>query len=163
VTIRTESRFKAFQFFTQVSFLLSTTMAMRYVHCACLTLPHTTVTRSRTCNTLGRIHGKAAAAATLPMLHNDAEIKGRYRPAFSILPPPPHAAVNRIARLKRVLDSESDKNRYEACQDIFGQFIHKIKIVDIVSNASAGNPAATAGTHELGPIEKGIEAAILQM
>ena len=63
---------------------------------------------------------------------------------------------------------ESDKNRYEACQDTIGQFIHKIKIVDIVSDASAGIPAATekhkpSGTHELTPIEKGIEAVILQM
>jgi hypothetical protein len=67
-----------FSVLNQVSFLPSTTMAMRYVYCACLS--HTT----RTCNTLGRIHGKTAAAATLPMPHNDAEIKGRYRPAFSI-------------------------------------------------------------------------------
>jgi hypothetical protein len=40
--------------------------------------------------------------------------------------------------------------------------------VDIVSDACAGIPAATekhkpSGTHELTPIEKGIEAVILQM
>jgi hypothetical protein len=66
--------------FTQGTFILSATIAIRYVYCVCLTLSHTTRTR----NTLGRIHGKTAARATLPMLHNDAEIKGRYRAAFSI-------------------------------------------------------------------------------
>jgi hypothetical protein len=42
--VASSRRFCNFQLFTQVSFLLSTTIAMRYVCCARLTLPHTTRT-----------------------------------------------------------------------------------------------------------------------